>query len=104
MYIQVHIISVCTVYLAECFAQKRDFQQKRIEIQIEYLKKNLDLLTDLENYMFILSRRVDSCLSKSIDKDRQQEYNSIIGDMSRTKSLTNILSNPIQKKQDNNSI
>ncbi len=40
MYIQVHIISVCTVYLAEYFTKKREFQQKRIEIQIEYLKKN----------------------------------------------------------------
>lgn len=51
------ITAVSAVYIAEYFARKRDHKQKRIEIQIEYLKKEIEYLKKWKREYLICQER-----------------------------------------------
>lgn len=74
-------IAVGSVYCAEYFARKRDYKQKKIEIQIDYMRKEINYLAEMEYDMMLVSRKVDSSLGKH--EDREKQCNEIIGELSK---------------------
>lgn len=43
------LIATAGVYFAEHFARKRDHKQKQVEIQIDYLREEIEYLAKMEN-------------------------------------------------------
>lgn len=78
------------MYCAEYFARKIDYKQKNIEIQIDYMRKEINYLAEMEYDMMLMSRKVDSSLGKHKIEDREKQCNEIIGEISKLneKNLT----------------
>lgn len=72
-------VAVGGVYFAEYFARKRDYKQKKIEIQIDYMRKEIEYLSKMENLLFTVSREVDKCLSTRNPEERIKKYNEVLG-------------------------
>lgn len=62
------LLAVITVYAAEYFARKRDYKQKKIEVQIDYLKQCIEYVAELEEAALELSRCIDNILNKDLSK------------------------------------
>lgn len=76
------LIAVAGVYFAEHFARKRDYRQKQVEIQIDYLREEIEYLAKMENLLLILSRQVVNYLGKTGTDERIKKYNEVIGELS----------------------
>lgn len=75
-------VAIFGVYVAEHYARKRDWKQKQIEIQIDYLKREIEYLTEMENGVISVTRLVDKCLITR-DTDKKVEiYNLVMGRLS----------------------
>jgi Leucine-rich repeat (LRR) protein len=77
------IVAVICVYIAEYFAKKRDCKQKKIEVQIDYLRKEIEYLAKMENGIMTVCRNVHSCLVRDNPNERREKFNQIIGELSR---------------------
>lgn len=76
------VVAVSGVYFAEYFARKRDYKQKIIEIQIDYMRKEIEYLSKMENLLFTVSREVDECLGIRNPEERIKKYNEFLGHLS----------------------
>ena len=75
-------VAIFGVYVAEHYARKRDWKQKQIEIQIDYLKREIEYLSEMENGVISVTRLVDKCLITR-DTDKKVEiYNLVMGRLS----------------------
>ena len=66
------VVAIIGVYIAEYFARKRDWKQKRIEIMIDYMQKEISYLSEMESLLISAARQVD----------KSEMYNVAIGQLS----------------------
>ena len=76
------LVAVISVYSAEYFAKKRDYKQKQIEIKIDYMRKEIEYLSQMEILLLDAERQVDNCLHTSNPKKKIEKRNLVINQLS----------------------
>lgn len=84
------LVAVFSGYIAEYFAKKRDRKQKLIEIHIEYMRKEIEYLSQMEQEIFLVSRQLDSLLNMYNPKERDERANLLRGELSSLNIKNNI--------------
>lgn len=76
------VVAIIGVYIAEYFARKRDWKQKRIEIMIDYMQKEISYLSEMESLLISAARQVDKSVTTHHPDKRDEMYNVAIGQLS----------------------
>lgn len=100
------IVSLATVLLTlfgtEWFSKKKTLEDRRVQLQYQFLTQSLELLNRLDIELYAYTREAGNCLRRKIIIERKPEADEIIG----RASLINesMLAICTSQKQINNSI